>query len=74
MKLLIIPLNEIFHDKNFVIATFFYDYRHTAAPVQTIHIVALPTITRGSGSDRKIHKMEENPTSDSWEGFMSPNS
>ena len=24
-------------------------------------------------SDRKIHKMEENSMSDSWEGFTSPN-
>ena len=39
------PMNENFRDKNFVI-TFFreYAYHRTAAPVQTIHVVALPTI------------------------------
>ena len=42
------PIIENFCDKNFVIATFFRDYRRTAAPMRTIHIVAPPTIARGS--------------------------
>jgi hypothetical protein len=42
------PMNENFRDKNFVIATFFRDYRRTAAPVRTIYIVAPPTIAHGS--------------------------
>ena len=42
------PIIEIFRDKNFVIATFFRDYRRAAAPVRTIHVVAPPTIARGS--------------------------
>ena len=41
------PINETFRDKNFVIATFFRDYRHGAAPVRTVHVVASPTIARG---------------------------
>ena len=39
---------EIFRDKNFVIATFFRGYYHAAASVRTIHVVAPPTIARGS--------------------------
>jgi hypothetical protein len=42
------PMNENFRDKNFVIATFFRDYCRAAAPVRTIHVVAPPTIARGS--------------------------
>ena len=42
------PMIENFHDKNFVIATFFRDYYHAAASVQTIHVIAPPTIARGS--------------------------
>jgi hypothetical protein len=42
------PINENFRDKNFVIATFFRDYRRVAARVRTIHVVAPPTIARRS--------------------------
>jgi hypothetical protein len=42
------PMNEKFRDKNFVIATFFRDYRRVAARMRTIHVVAPPTIARGS--------------------------
>ena len=42
------PMIKNFHDKNFVIATFFRDYHHAAASVQTIHIITPPTIARGS--------------------------
>ena len=42
------PTKENFRDKNFVIATFFRDYRRVATPVRTIHIVAPPTTARGS--------------------------
>ena len=41
------PINKNFRDKNFVIATSFHEYRRTAAPVRTIHVIALPTIARG---------------------------
>ena len=42
-------LNVNFRD-NFVIATFFRDYRHSAAPTRTIHVVAPPTnLVRGIG-------------------------
>ena len=41
------PMKEHFRDKNFVIATFFRDYRHAATPVQTIHVVAPPTTACG---------------------------
>ena len=34
--------------KNFMIATFFHDYHRAAAPVRAIHVVAPPTIARGS--------------------------
>ena len=45
-------LNENFCDKNFVIATFFRDYRRSAALAWTIHIVAPPTnLARGIGLD-----------------------
>ena len=37
-------MNVNLRDKNFVIATFFRDYRHAAAPARTIHIVAPPII------------------------------
>ena len=39
---------ENFVTKTFVIGTFFCDYHHAAASVRTIHIVAPPTIARGS--------------------------
>ena len=39
-------MNENFRDKNFMIATFFHEYRRTKAPVRTIHIVTLPTTVR----------------------------
>ena len=42
------PMNENFRDKNFMIATFFREYRHAAAPVQTVHVVTPPIIARGS--------------------------
>ena len=42
------PIIENFRNKNFMIATFFRDYRRAAAPVRTIHVVAPPTIARGS--------------------------
>ena len=43
------PMKENFRDKNFVIATFFRDYRRAATPVRTIiHVGALPTTARGS--------------------------
>ena len=42
------PMIENFHDKNFVITTFFCDYHRAAAPVWTTHIVAPPTIAHGS--------------------------
>ena len=43
------PIIENFRDKNFVIATFFRDYHRAAASVRpTIHVVAPPTIARGS--------------------------
>ena len=42
------PMKEKFRDKNFVIATYFRDYRRAATPVRTIHVVALPTTARGS--------------------------
>ena len=45
------PMIENFHDKNFVIATFFHDHHRTVAPVHTIHAVAPPTIARGSALD-----------------------
>ncbi len=48
------PMNENFRDKKFVIATFFRDYHRTAAPVRTIHIVAPPTIARGSHFARML--------------------
>ena len=41
------PMNENFHDENFTITTFFREYHRTAAQVQTIHVVAPPTIARG---------------------------
>jgi hypothetical protein len=41
-------MNENFRDKNFVIATFFRDYRRVAAPVRTIYVIAPPTIARGA--------------------------
>ena len=45
-------LNVNFHDKNFVIATFFSDYRRFAAPAWTIHLVAPPTnLACGIGLD-----------------------
>ena len=42
------PMIENFCDESFVIATFFRDYNHAAAPMRTIHVAALPTIARGS--------------------------
>ena len=42
------PTIENFCDKNFVIVTFFLDYHRAAASMQTIHVVAPPTIARGS--------------------------
>ena len=42
------PIIENFRDKNFVIATFFREYRRAASPMRTIHVVAPPTIARGS--------------------------
>ena len=51
-------MNVNFRDKNFVIATFFRDYRHAAAPARTVHVVAPPTIfTRGVGLE--VCKCEE---------------
>ena len=48
-------MNVNFCDKNFVIATFFRDYRSTAGPA---HVVAWPTIlTRGVGLE--VCKCEE---------------
>ena len=45
-------LNVNFRDKNFVIVTFFRDYRCFAAPTWTIHVVALPTnLACGIGLD-----------------------
>ena len=44
-------MNANFHDKNFMIATFFRDYLCATAPTQTIHIVTPPTIlTYGVGA------------------------
>ena len=40
-------MKENFRD-NFVIATFFRDYRRAATPVRTIHVVAPPITARGS--------------------------
>ena len=52
-------MNVNFLDKNFVIAKFFRDYLHAAAPALTIHIVALPIIlTSGVG----VCKCEEKRT------------
>ena len=42
------PIIENFRDKNFVIATFFRYHHRAAAPVRAIHVVAPPTIARGS--------------------------
>ena len=45
-----IHMNVNFRDKNFMIASFFRDYHCATVPVQTVHIVTLPTIlTRGVG-------------------------
>ena len=38
------PMIENVRNKNFMIATFFHDYHHAAAPVRTIHVVAPITI------------------------------
>ena len=44
-------MNVKVRDKNFMIAKFFCDYLRAAAPVLTIHVVALPTIlTHGVGA------------------------
>ena len=39
------PMNENFRDKNFVIATYFREYRCAVVPVWTIHVVTPPTIS-----------------------------
>ena len=44
-----------FHDKNFVIATFFRDYLRATAPTLTIHVVAPPTILT-HGVERKTNR------------------
>ena len=46
-------MNVNFHDKNFVIATFFHDYICTAVPARTIHVVAPPTCARGIWLDQR---------------------
>ena len=51
-------MNVNFRGKNFVIATFFHDYCHTAVPARIIHVIALSTIlTRGIGLE--VCKCEE---------------
>ena len=58
-------MNVNFCDKNFVIATFFRDYRCTEAPMRTVHVVAPPTIFI-CGVGLEVCKCEEK-----WDIFSS---
>ena len=51
------PMIKNFRDKNFVIATFLRDYNHATAPMQTIHVVAPPTIAHGLALSVKRKKL-----------------